>query len=114
MFCKHCCWVYFAAQVLEQNVGIQLSTIWLLSICRLGMLLRHTLLPFLSVAEALSGGLISIVYKLQLPAVHGDHSPDVQHLSCDVVIPAAFQECLAVLDVILQGIDYSARRMLAT
>lgn len=114
MFCKHCCWVYFAAQVLEQNVGIQLSTIWLLSICRLGMLLRHTLLPFLSVAEALSGGLISIVYKLQLPAVHGDHSPDVQHLSSYIVISAAFQEGLAILDVILQGIEYPECPLLAT
>ena len=55
----------------------KLNMIWLLSICRLGMLLRHTLLPFLSVAETLSGELISVVYKLQLPAVDSDHSPNV-------------------------------------
>jgi len=55
----------------------KLNMIWLLSICRLGMLLRHTPLPFLSVAETLSGELISVVYKLQLPAVDSDHSPNV-------------------------------------
>lgn len=79
--------------------------IWLRSICRLGTLRRHILLPFLSVAETPSGELISVVYKLQLPAVDSDHSPNVQHISSDIVIPAAFQECLAILEVILQGID---------
>jgi len=68
----------------------------------------------LSVAETLSGELISVVYKLQLPAVDSDHSPNVQHISSDIVIPAAFQERLAILDVILQGIDYSACPLLAT
>lgn len=33
--------------------------------------------PFLPVAEALSGELISIVYKLELPAVDSDNSPNV-------------------------------------
>ena len=97
--------------VVEQNVGTlrKLNIFFLLAVCRLG-----TLLPFLSVAETLSGELISIVYKLQLPAVDSDHSPNVQHLSSYIVISAAFQEGLAILDVILQGIEYPERPLLAT
>jgi len=68
----------------------------------------------LSVAKALSGELISVVYKLQLPAVDSDHSPNVQHLSSYIVIPAALQEGLAILDVILQGIEYPECPLLAT
>ena len=100
----------------EQHVGTlrKLNNILLLAVCRLGTLLRHTLLPFLSVAETLSGELISIVYKLQLPAVDSDHSPNVQHLSSYIVISAAFQEGLAILDVILQGIEYPECPLLAT
>ena len=116
MVCKHCCWVQSYAQVIEQNKETlcKLNMIWLLSMCRLGTMWRHTLLPFLSVAETLSGELISVVYKLQLPAVDGDHSSNVQHISSDIVTPASFQECLAVLDVILQGIKYSACPLLVT
>lgn len=58
-------------------------------------------IPFLSVAQALPGELISIVYKLKLSAVHCDHTSNIQHVSCDVVIPAAFQERFPVLGVVL-------------
>ena len=67
--------------------------------------------PFLSVAETLSGEVISIVYQLELPAVHSHHCPNVQHFSCNLIITAALQECFAVLDVILQRI---ARLVMAT
>lgn len=57
--------------------------------------------PFLSVAQAFPCKLISIVYDPKLPAVNCNHCSDVQHVGCDVLITAALEERLAVLDVIL-------------
>ena len=58
--------------------------------------------PFLSVAETFSGEVISIVYQLELPAVHSHHCSNVQHFYSDLIIAAALQERFAVLDVVLQ------------
>lgn len=57
--------------------------------------------PFLSVAQTFPGKLVSIVYNPELPAVHCHHCPDIQHVSCDLLIAAPLQEGLTVFDVVL-------------
>lgn len=62
---------------------------------------REWSVPFLSVAQAFPGKLISIVYHPELPAVNCHHCSDIQHVSCDLLVAAPLQECLTVLDIVL-------------
>ena len=66
--------------------------------------LKQSSVPFLSVAQTFPCKLISIVYNPKLPAVNCHHSSNKQHVSCNLLIAAALQKCLAILNVILHCI----------